>query len=175
MSTGRFCTSGVCLEPPLPLQPRSILPHRGQCLFGSQVWPRIWADNKKCSGRDLNPHALRHTPLKRTCLPISPPEQIEERNFYSCAPSPASVLLRPPTKNPLPSRAARTGSRGSPLVLQEALLQKSIKVNLEQAQVPHRLDRLRSILAHIPLAKLEPGRKRQPRLIQRIKPLIEMH
>ena len=37
---------------------------------------------RKCSGRDLNPHALRHTPLKRTCLPVSPPEQIAERNLY---------------------------------------------------------------------------------------------
>jgi CheY-like chemotaxis protein len=27
-----------------------------------------------CSGRDLNPHTLRHTPLKRACLPIPPPE-----------------------------------------------------------------------------------------------------
>ncbi len=28
---------------------------------------------KKCSGGDLNPHALRHTPLKRTCLPFHHP------------------------------------------------------------------------------------------------------
>ena len=27
-----------------------------------------------CSGRDSNPYALRHTPLKRVCLPIPPPE-----------------------------------------------------------------------------------------------------
>ncbi len=27
----------------------------------------------KCSGGDLNPHALRHTPLKRTCLPFHHP------------------------------------------------------------------------------------------------------
>ena len=26
-----------------------------------------------CSGGDLNPHALRHTPLKRTCLPFHHP------------------------------------------------------------------------------------------------------
>ncbi len=26
-----------------------------------------------CSGRDLNPHAFRHTPLKRTCLPFHHP------------------------------------------------------------------------------------------------------
>lgn len=30
---------------------------------------------KWCSGRDSNPYAFRHTPLKRVCLPIPPPEQ----------------------------------------------------------------------------------------------------
>ena len=29
------------------------------------------------SGRDLNPHALRHQNLNLACLPISPPEQVE--------------------------------------------------------------------------------------------------
>ena len=29
-----------------------------------------------CSERDSNPHDFRHTPLKRTCLPIPPPEQL---------------------------------------------------------------------------------------------------
>ena len=28
-----------------------------------------------CPGLDSNQHSLRHTPLKRTCLPISPPGQ----------------------------------------------------------------------------------------------------
>ena len=28
---------------------------------------------KWCPGRDLNPHGLLHTPLKRTCLPVPPP------------------------------------------------------------------------------------------------------
>ena len=28
-----------------------------------------------CSGRDLNPHAFRHTPLKRTCLPFHHPSE----------------------------------------------------------------------------------------------------
>ena len=28
-----------------------------------------------CSGRDSNPQAFRHTPLKRTCLPVPPPER----------------------------------------------------------------------------------------------------
>lgn len=27
-----------------------------------------------CSGRDSNPHGSLHTPLKRACLPIPPPE-----------------------------------------------------------------------------------------------------
>ena len=35
-----------------------------------------------CSGGDLNPHALRHTPLKRTCLPFHHPSDPEERNLY---------------------------------------------------------------------------------------------
>ena len=33
-------------------------------------------------GGDLNPHALRHTPLKRTCLPFHHPSDAEERNLY---------------------------------------------------------------------------------------------
>ena len=28
---------------------------------------------KWCAGQDLNLHGFRHTPLKRTCLPIPPP------------------------------------------------------------------------------------------------------
>jgi hypothetical protein len=32
---------------------------------------------RMCSGRDLNPQAFRHTPLKRTCLPVPPPERRE--------------------------------------------------------------------------------------------------
>jgi hypothetical protein len=34
-----------------------------------------------CSGGDLNPHALRHTPLKRTCLPFHHPSDAEEGNL----------------------------------------------------------------------------------------------
>lgn len=30
-----------------------------------------------CARRDLNPHGFRHTPLKRTCLPIPPPARHE--------------------------------------------------------------------------------------------------
>ncbi len=31
-----------------------------------------------CSGRDSNPYTFRHTPLKRACLPIPPPEQLRK-------------------------------------------------------------------------------------------------
>ena len=31
-----------------------------------------------CSGGDLNPHAFRHTPLKRTCLPFHHPSEAGE-------------------------------------------------------------------------------------------------
>lgn len=33
----------------------------------------ILYEKKWCSGGDLNPHALRHAPLKRTCLPFHHP------------------------------------------------------------------------------------------------------
>ncbi|MDP1744331.1 MAG: hypothetical protein Q8L90_02065, partial [Bacteroidota bacterium] len=29
-------------------------------------------------------HVLRHTPLKRTCLPVSPPGQGDKVNFITC-------------------------------------------------------------------------------------------
>ena len=35
----------------------------------------------KCSGGDLNPHAFRHTPLKRTCLPFHHPSESGKRKF----------------------------------------------------------------------------------------------
>src|SRR3954463_5903843 len=40
----------------------------------STTRPR-WEERErgKCSGGDLNPHALRHAPLKRTCLPFHHP------------------------------------------------------------------------------------------------------
>src|SRR6266446_474271 len=52
---------------------------------------------QKCSGRDLNPHGFRHTPLKRTCLPIPPPEHfgrggLLSRQDRSCKCSFESVL-----------------------------------------------------------------------------------
>ena len=33
---------------------------------------------KRCSGGDLNPHALRHAPLKRTCLPFHHPSKSDK-------------------------------------------------------------------------------------------------
>jgi hypothetical protein len=33
---------------------------------------------KWCSGGDLNPHAFRHTPLKRTCLPFHHPSRVRK-------------------------------------------------------------------------------------------------
>ena len=38
--------------------------------------PTVEIRFKWCSGRDSNPYALRHTPLKRVCLPIPPPEHL---------------------------------------------------------------------------------------------------
>ena len=36
-----------------------------------------------CPGLDSNQHSLRHTPLKRTCLPISPPGLKNSQRFES--------------------------------------------------------------------------------------------
>ena len=52
---------------------RSRRTHAGyhlRTVRGSVIGVRGW-----CSGRDSNPYTFRHTPLKRTCLPIPPPEQ----------------------------------------------------------------------------------------------------
>src|SRR5438132_13554981 len=38
--------------------------------------------SKLCSGRDLNPHAFRHTPLKRTCLPFHHPSFVRQRQTF---------------------------------------------------------------------------------------------
>ena len=38
-----------------------------------------------CRRRDSNPHSLRHTPLKRACLPISPLRQSDVHNINSVA------------------------------------------------------------------------------------------
>ena len=59
---GRFCDSGQALSG----LPPPLLPLR-----------------KWYSGGDLNPYAFRHTPLKRTCLPIPPPEHFFKRNALS--------------------------------------------------------------------------------------------
>jgi hypothetical protein len=39
------------------------------------------APSYKCSGGDLNPHAFRHTPLKRTCLPFHHPSESGKEKF----------------------------------------------------------------------------------------------
>ena len=51
-----------------------------------------------CSGRDSNPYALRHTPLKRVCLPIPPPEQLskEEGGLRGMAESLSSPEVKIP-------------------------------------------------------------------------------
>src|SRR5262245_24245156 len=54
-------------------------------LFGTfcAVKKPIYSVGEWCSGRDLNPHGFRHTPLKRTCLPIPPPELL--RGARTCS------------------------------------------------------------------------------------------
>jgi hypothetical protein len=47
---------------------------------------------EKCSGRDLNPHALRHTPLKRTCLPFHHPSFLKRAKSLSGNVGSASAL-----------------------------------------------------------------------------------
>ena len=44
---------------------------KGSAQMALDVW------SKEYSGRDLNPHALRHQNLNLACLPISPPEHLE--------------------------------------------------------------------------------------------------
>ncbi len=43
-----------------------------------------------CSGRDLNPHAFRHMPLKHACLPIPPPERWDQGFGVVAGASPAA-------------------------------------------------------------------------------------
>src|SRR5207248_10961837 len=90
-------------SPPPVIGRSSLFPRRGivreskpGLLLDSSIFPRneidwlthflraVWNREKfhqksltrlsfSCSGRDLNPHAFRHTPLKRTCLPFHHP------------------------------------------------------------------------------------------------------
>lgn len=39
-------------------------------------------NSKKYSGGDSNSHVFRHTPLKRTRLPVSPPEYAVKINIF---------------------------------------------------------------------------------------------
>ena len=46
--------------------------------------PRMTGDFAyQCAGEDLNLHVLRHTHLKRACLPIPAPALIESRAYYN--------------------------------------------------------------------------------------------
>ena len=48
-------------------------------ILKESLMPRWGTDRQMwCSGQDSNLHALRHTPLKRVCLPIPPPEHFHE-------------------------------------------------------------------------------------------------
>jgi hypothetical protein len=48
-----------------------------------------------CSGGDLNPHALRHTPLKRTCLPFHHPSGFRGERTSNMAPIPRKDFFLP--------------------------------------------------------------------------------
>src|SRR5207248_11370595 len=52
------------------------------------------AKRKLCSARDLNPHAFRHTPLKRTCLPFHhPSERFKDRRWQKGDGEPQALSL----------------------------------------------------------------------------------
>ena len=61
---------------------------------------------KICAGRDSNPHALRHTPLKRTRLPVPPPAHkfICETQEPAALEPTASPAAAGPTARPEPAR-----------------------------------------------------------------------
>ena len=95
-----------------------------------------------CSGGDLNPHALRHTPLKRTCLPfhhpswfkgekcltrptavarqiiargeVLHPQGLEGSSFGPCLTTPPEIL----TSRAWPQNVKAGGSRKLPLMCQ---------------------------------------------------------
>ncbi len=46
----------------------------------SPQFPLSNSNSFKCAGRELNPHGLHHTPLKRARLPIPPPA----RELFTC-------------------------------------------------------------------------------------------
>jgi hypothetical protein len=62
-------------------RPREIMFRRG-CEARRKYLSAWTLSGHLCSGGDLNPHAFRHTPLKRTCLPFHHPSDSEERNLY---------------------------------------------------------------------------------------------
>lgn len=53
----------------------TILERKSNAGIGEREFSRFHSDSSRwCSGGDSNPYTFRHTPLKRTCLPIPPPE-----------------------------------------------------------------------------------------------------
>ena len=84
-----------------------------------------------CSGRDSNPQAFRHTPLKRTCLPVPPPERREGANF------PQTATAGKCRFNPTPARAhARNRNRKD---IRRMLGMKSVQfaINLFEQEQEH--------------------------------------
>jgi hypothetical protein len=64
--------SATCWSNITAAHTRAQNPH--QCGFCARV----------CPGEDLNLHALRHMHLKHTCLPITPPGQVEKLYYNFC-------------------------------------------------------------------------------------------
>lgn len=73
---------------------RSVSPLRQFWICHPDSPSPIWIQNQQwCSGGDLNPHALRHTPLKRTCLPFHHPSNCCGGRVCSRRRIPASDLF----------------------------------------------------------------------------------
>ena len=88
---------------------------------------------RNCSGRDLNPHAFRHTPLKRTCLPFHHPS-VEREQTFRRRQRLASVEYI------LPSRAqdrARKGNRNRDDILAGTVHVISVRFSVKVFQHEH--------------------------------------
>ena len=59
-------------------------------------------------------------------------------------------------------------------ILQKALLEKSVKVDLEKAKIANGLNGARAVLAHLLLLEIEPGGEGEPSLVEDVEPLVEM-
>ncbi len=63
---GKICRASEKLT--APTLSERVVPVPGRTLSAQADWyasKKLW-----CRRRDLNPHGLRHTPLKRACLPF---------------------------------------------------------------------------------------------------------